>query len=120
MFPALPLGFQASAAAGAEPKGPVVTFLREGGKRGPRPRREGAREEEWAFFFPFLLSLRCHLDFSAEIRTKPYCLAIKKLTGDSFSGQNLRISVRLPFFFFPVKEILLFLAFVFLSKKRFS
>lgn len=51
MFPALPLGFQASAAAGAEPKGPVVTFLREGGKRGPRPRREGAREEEWAFFF---------------------------------------------------------------------
>ena len=60
MFPALPLGFQASEAAGTEPKGPVVTLLREGGKRGPRPRREGAWGGGVGFFFSFLLSVRCH------------------------------------------------------------
>ena len=68
--------------------------------------------EEWALFFFLPAFTPLSLDFSAEIRTKPCCLASKRLTRDSFSEQNLRISVCL-LFFFPVKEILLFLAFVF-------
>ena len=49
MFPAPPLGFQASEVAGAEER--ASRDVPEGGREeGPAPRKGGSTGEEWSFF----------------------------------------------------------------------
>ena len=59
MFPAPPLGFQASEVAGAEER--ASRDVPEGGREGRGARAPKGRERgRSGLFFPFLLSLCCH------------------------------------------------------------
>ena len=125
MFPPLPLGFQASEAAGAELKGQVVTFLRgreKGwgvwGREGPAPKKGGSKKGGVVFFF-FFPSFGSAVIRYFQLKSEPSPTAwrARGWLQTLYFEQNLRAST---FFFFSCKGKIDFPChcFCFISKKR--